>query len=153
MKSALADCGFQAALRKTSRMSSRARPAVSEIPLPASSTFSTGLLSLTVCPRGGALYTANAGNTDNQTDPGDDGAAWLDHGRPRTQGRFRYYQQFLLENKTRAIEGLIVSTGETPGIGFRNHTLPPSSTEGYSWTEQILWLEPQTEYAISPLYA
>lgn len=70
---------------------------------------------------------------------------WLDHGKPRTQGRFQYYQQFLLENKTRAIEGLIVSTQETPGVGLRNHTVPPASEYGYTWKERILWLQPETQ--------
>lgn len=81
-------------------------------------------------------------NYNNQTKPGEsENAEWIDKGRPRTQGQFRYYQQFLLENRTRPIEGLIVSTGDVPGIGFRNHTLPPSSAYGYTWEEDILWLE------------
>lgn len=55
-----------------------------------------------------------------------------------------YYQQFLLNSRVEAIEGLIVSSGEMPGIGFRNHTLPPESKNGYEWSEEILWLEPET---------
>lgn len=82
---------------------------------------------------------------NNQTRPGqDENTQWLDEGRPRTQGQFRSYQPFILDSKVQAIEGLIVSTGEKPGIGFRNHTLPPSSESGFTWTEQILWLEPET---------
>ncbi|KAK4501896.1 hypothetical protein PRZ48_007705 [Zasmidium cellare] len=84
-------------------------------------------------------------NYNNQTEPGEnENTQWIDKGRPRTQGQFRYFQQFLLENRTRPIEGLIVSTGDMPGIGFRNHTLPPSSAYGYTWEEDILWLEPET---------
>lgn len=83
-------------------------------------------------------------NYNNQTKPGEgENAEWIDQGRPRTQGQFRYYQQFLLEDRTRPIEGLIVSTGDAPGIGLRNHTLPPSSSFGYTWEEDILWLEPE----------
>ncbi|USW57257.1 hypothetical protein Slin15195_G105760 [Septoria linicola] len=83
---------------------------------------------------------------DNQTKPNPDSThVWLDHGKPRTQGRFQYYQQFFLENRTRAIEGLIISTQDTPGIGLRNHTLPPASEYGYTWKERILWLKPVTQ--------
>ncbi|GIZ41400.1 hypothetical protein CKM354_000470500 [Cercospora kikuchii] len=85
-------------------------------------------------------------NYNNQTEPErDERPRWVDAGQPRTQGKFQYYQQFLLENKTRAVEGLIVSTQTNlTGIGFRNHTLPPTSEYGYSWSEYILWLEPET---------
>lgn len=82
---------------------------------------------------------------NNQTRPEEDeNTQWLDEGRPRTQGQFRYYQPFILDSKVQAVEGLIVSTREKPGVGFRNHTLPPTSESGYTWTEQILWLEPET---------
>lgn len=82
---------------------------------------------------------------NNQTRPEqDENTQWLDQGRPRTQGQFRYYQPFILDSKIQAIEGLIVSTADKPGIGFRNHTLPPSSQSGYTWDERILWLEPET---------
>lgn len=82
---------------------------------------------------------------NNQTRPEqDENTQWLDEGRPRTQGQFRYYQPFILDSKIQAIEGLIVSTAEKPGIGFWNHTLPPSSESGYTWDEMILWLEPET---------
>jgi hypothetical protein len=74
-----------------------------------------------------------------------DGFGAFDQGRPFTHGLFRYFQQFTLENTTRPIEGLIVSTTDTPGIGLRNHTLPSiPSPYGYTWSEQILWLEPET---------
>ena len=69
---------------------------------------------------------------------------WVDGGHERTQGRFQYYQQFISNSKVEAVEGLIVSTTETPGIGFRNHTLPPASAHGRRWSEKILWLEPET---------
>ena len=61
-----------------------------------------------------------------------------------TQGRYYYYQQFLLDAKIQAIDGLLVSTLDVPGIGFRNHTLPVSSKYGCMWTEDLLWLEPET---------
>lgn len=84
----------------------------------------------------------NAG--EKKEPPLNDSSVWVDQGRLRTQGRFQYYQQFLLNSKIEAIEGLIVSTSDSPGIGFRNHTLPPPSQHKYIWTEEILWLEPET---------
>jgi len=84
-------------------------------------------------------------NYNNQTKPSEsENVRWFDEGRPRTQGRFRYLQSFVLNNKDEAIEGLIVSTTDRPGIGLRNHTLPSDSTLGYTWSEKLLWLEPET---------
>jgi hypothetical protein len=84
-------------------------------------------------------------NYNNQTEPSEsEDVRWFDEGRPRTQGRFRYLQSFVLNNKDEAIEGLIISTTDRPGIGFRNHTLPSDSTLGYTWSEELLWLEPET---------
>lgn len=48
-----------------------------------------------------------------------------------TRRAVTYYQQFLLNSKIEAIEGLIVSTIDNPSIGFRNHTLPPTSKNGF----------------------
>lgn len=74
--------------------------------------------------------------------PGEDeNVLRLDHGEVRTRGRFRYAQQMLSQNSTWAVEGLVVSMADTPGIGFRNHTLPPTSEVGYSWTEELLWMK------------
>ena len=70
--------------------------------------------------------------------------AWRDGGDPRTQGQFRFVKDFIAEPGVQAVEGLIVSTTDEPGIGFRNHTLPPSSEIGFKWTEDILWLAPET---------
>jgi hypothetical protein len=67
-----------------------------------------------------------------------------DHGKPRTQSEFQFFQDFIVDSRAQAVEGIIVSTDETPGIGFRNHTLPPSSEFGYAWSEDLLWLEPET---------
>ena len=75
-----------------------------------------------------------------------DSVIWTDGGRNKahTQGRFQYYQPFILNSRIEPVEGLIVSTTDTPGIGFRNHTLPPASEYGYVWAEDILWLELET---------
>ena len=76
---------------------------------------------------------------------------WVDHGQPRTQGQFRFSQDLIVDSQIQAIEGLIVSTlPDQPGIGFRNHTLPSSTALGYTWKEQILWLEPETKCEYQP---
>lgn len=68
----------------------------------------------------------------------------LDYGRPRVHGDFKIMQDFILSADIQLVEGLVVATAEKPGIGFRNHTSPPTSEHGYSWTEELLWLEPET---------
>lgn len=79
----------------------------------------------------------NADDSNNIT-------GFRDHGEPRTQSNFMFYQDFIVDSRTKPIEGLIVSTDDHPGIGFRNHTLPPSSEFGFVWAEDLLWLEPET---------
>lgn len=87
-------------------------------------------------------------NYNNKTQPAPhEHKVWVDRGHPGTQGQFQYYQPFILNARREAVEGLIVSTLDTPGqtgIGFRNHALPPSSEYGYIWREEMLWLEPET---------
>lgn len=50
----------------------------------------------------------------------------------------------VLNDAWEAIEGLIVNT-KTGGIGFRNHTTPPHLPFGSSWSEDLLFIEPETE--------
>jgi hypothetical protein len=52
----------------------------------------------------------------------------------------------ILDEKVEAIEGLIVDM-VAGGVGFRNHTapLPPSLPYGSMWTEDILFIEPETQ--------
>jgi hypothetical protein len=77
----------------------------------------------------------------NSTQPNE--TQWIDQGRPQTKGQYQYFQSFILNDRYEAVEGLIVDT-KAGGIGFRNHSMPPSSDTGYEWTEDILWIEPDT---------
>jgi hypothetical protein len=77
----------------------------------------------------------------NSTKPNE--TQWIDQGRPQTRGQFQYIQSFILDDRYEAVEGLVVDT-KAGGIGFRNHSMPPSSDTGYEWTEDILWIEPDT---------
>lgn len=77
----------------------------------------------------------------NSTEPTE--SQWVDQGRPQTIGQFQYFQSFIQDDRYEAVEGLILDT-KAGGIGFRNHSMPPSSDTGYEWTEDILWIEPDT---------
>lgn len=68
-----------------------------------------------------------------------------DQGRPRTVGTFQMYQSLILDDRYDIVEGLVVDTaGNTPGIGFRNHTIPTTLDDGAQWTEGLLWIQPET---------
>ncbi|KAL5344022.1 hypothetical protein BJX70DRAFT_405200 [Aspergillus crustosus] len=58
---------------------------------------------------------------------------------------YRTMSVVLLEEKVKLVEGLITDL-EDGGIGFRNHTAPNvASKYGTSWSEDILFLEPETQ--------
>lgn len=62
-------------------------------------------------------------------------------------GAFRLLESLSLDNTIRPVEGLVVD-GKSGGIGFRNHTLPTDpSRRGISWSEDLLFIEPEVECA------
>ncbi|KAF7553395.1 hypothetical protein G7Z17_g3631 [Cylindrodendrum hubeiense] len=67
-----------------------------------------------------------------------------DDGENVPGGRFRYIDSFAQDNDIRAVEGLIVD-GKSGGIGFRNHTLPVGHTRGATWSEDLLFLQPDVQ--------
>lgn len=56
---------------------------------------------------------------------------------------FRYLTSVILNDAIEPVEGLVVNT-KTGGIAFRNHTVPIGLKYGAEWTEDLLWLEPET---------
>lgn len=58
-------------------------------------------------------------------------------------GAFRQMSSMVLNNATEAVEGLVVDT-VNGGIGLRNHTVPPGFQHGASWSEDLLFIEPET---------
>lgn len=58
-------------------------------------------------------------------------------------GSYRPIITMILNNDIKAIEGLVVDT-KTGGVGFRNHTLPQGLSHGAIWTEDLLFIEPET---------
>jgi hypothetical protein len=49
----------------------------------------------------------------------------------------------ILDNNVQPIEGLIVDT-KVGSLGFRNHTIPAGFQHGATWTEDLLFIEPET---------
>ena len=58
-------------------------------------------------------------------------------------GNFRSMSSVVLDNDTQTLEGLIVDS-VNGGIGFRNHTIPPGFQYGVTWSEDILFMEPES---------
>jgi hypothetical protein len=83
----------------------------------------------------------NAGQLENY---GTNGTYQFNNGTGYYIGSFRPLSIMISDSKWQLVEGLIVDT-KRGGIGFRNHTVPPESTYGTTWTEDILFIEPQTE--------
>ena len=67
----------------------------------------------------------------------------FDHPTP-VEG-FQHVTSTVVEDEILAVSGLIIDARTvSPGIGFRNHSLPPSSPLGSQWQEDLLWLELDT---------
>jgi hypothetical protein len=56
---------------------------------------------------------------------------------------FRFLTSVVLNDAIEPVEGLVVNT-QTGGIAFRNHTVPVGLKYGAEWTEDLLWIEPET---------
>jgi hypothetical protein len=59
-------------------------------------------------------------------------------------GGYRQLTTLILDDAIEAVEGLIVDT-ISGGIGFRNHTIPSGIPLGVTWTEDLLFIEPETQ--------
>lgn len=57
---------------------------------------------------------------------------------------FRPIQSLVLEDQVTLVEGLIVDM-VNGGIGFRNHSAPPLDGYGSKWSEDILFIEPESQ--------
>ena len=69
--------------------------------------------------------------------------SYIDNGDVYVVGAFQALETFLLDGQYRIIEGLIVDA-INGGIGIRNHTVPTGLDLGAEWTEDILWITPET---------
>ncbi|KAF7547899.1 hypothetical protein G7Z17_g7418 [Cylindrodendrum hubeiense] len=68
----------------------------------------------------------------------------LNNGTPVAVGTFRLLESLALGGEMRAVEGLVVD-GKNGSIGFRNHTLPTGYSRGVTWSEDLLFMEPEVE--------
>ncbi|KAF2123035.1 hypothetical protein BDV96DRAFT_681620 [Lophiotrema nucula] len=58
-------------------------------------------------------------------------------------GDYHPVTSVIQDNHPRVVEGLVVDA-QTGGIGFRNHTIPLGLSHGALWTEDLLFIEPDT---------
>ncbi|KAK1830670.1 hypothetical protein QBC39DRAFT_353599 [Podospora conica] len=71
---------------------------------------------------------------------------YINKGKGVVQGDFRTVETLLVEPGLHVREGLVIDTRDaSPGIGFRNHTIPLGSHQGATWSEDLTWLEPVTK--------
>lgn len=68
---------------------------------------------------------------------------FFDDKEPYVAGVYRGVDNLIPRENITIAEG-VVADMESGGIGFRNHTLPSGLTDGASWDEDLLWLEPDT---------
>ncbi|KAH0845116.1 hypothetical protein AYO21_01623 [Fonsecaea monophora] len=66
-----------------------------------------------------------------------------DNGSAYPVTAYRQISTMVLEDDYLAIEGLVVDM-KNGGIGFRNHSAPPVSPFGSAWSEDLLFVEPES---------
>jgi hypothetical protein len=71
------------------------------------------------------------------------GGPKIDNGTARTVGTYQQLSSFVLSDAILAVEGLVVDM-KNGGIGFRNHTAPMLRQLGSTWTEDLLFVVPDT---------
>jgi hypothetical protein len=85
---------------------------------------------------------------------------YIDNDELGVVGGFRPLATFILDDQYSIVEGLVVDS-VNGGLGFRNHTIPVGLELGAIWTEDILWITPETgctatnlslHFSISPDY-
>ncbi|KAJ8118695.1 hypothetical protein OPT61_g386 [Boeremia exigua] len=60
-----------------------------------------------------------------------------------TKGTYQPLSTMVLSDSYLVVEGLVVDM-KNGGIGFRRHSAPPPRTHGSSWSEDLLFTEPET---------
>ncbi|KIJ28520.1 hypothetical protein M422DRAFT_189643 [Sphaerobolus stellatus SS14] len=61
-----------------------------------------------------------------------------------TYGSVGIVESFILREDMFIVDGLVVDLGDSPGVGLLNHTIPTNIPHGATWSQDILWLEPET---------
>ncbi|KIV99780.1 uncharacterized protein PV09_08586 [Verruconis gallopava] len=68
----------------------------------------------------------------------------INQGKKYAIGSFNQFNTLFLNGGLQLVEGLVVDA-ESGGLGFRNHSVPIDSPFGATWTEDILFIEPETQ--------
>ena len=68
----------------------------------------------------------------------------VNHDHPYVVDTFRNLNTMILDDAIEAVEGLIVDT-KNGAVGLRNHTVPTSMQYAADWTEDLLFIEPETQ--------
>ncbi|SPO07211.1 uncharacterized protein DNG_09905 [Cephalotrichum gorgonifer] len=66
-------------------------------------------------------------------------------GETFAHGDFHFIENLIPQDTIHLKEGLVVDMRDTPGIGFRNHTVPVGLEHGGIWSEDLTWVEPVTQ--------
>ncbi|KAL5359230.1 hypothetical protein BJX96DRAFT_174174 [Aspergillus floccosus] len=107
------------------------------IPQPLVDIFGSGRGTASIAPTVSSIWDIQWRNYEFQQFPE------VNNGAVFQVGAYRQMEIMALSNRVEVVEGLIVDT-RTGGVGFRNHSLPPSQSQGSKWTEDVLFVEPQT---------
>ncbi|KAK5038336.1 hypothetical protein LTS07_001806 [Exophiala sideris] len=73
-----------------------------------------------------------------------DNNQYIDNNATRPVGRLEVLPSVILDSTYHIVEGLIIDSF-AGGVGFRNHTVPAGLELGATWTEDILWVVPETK--------
>lgn len=68
----------------------------------------------------------------------------INHGKGYPLSQLRPIRSLIADRGYQLVEGLVVDL-EAGGIGFRNHSAPPWQLWGSEWTEDLLFIEPETQ--------
>lgn len=112
------------------------------IPQHVKDTFQSGLA--TMGPSVSSLFDIQSRYIvlSQTTQPGQ--SVPVDNGTAYPVCQLRPIQSLILDHDYRLVEGLIVDL-QNGGIGFRNHTAPAWRPQGSEWSEDLLFIEPETQ--------
>jgi hypothetical protein len=114
----------------------------SKIPQAVLNAFESGLVGLEPSVSGPfnieyRSYVKSQLDIDGKGIPIDNGTV------PYTKGAYQPLSTRILDDDISVVEGLVVDM-KTGGIGFRNHSAPTRQPFGSTWTEDLLFISPET---------
>lgn len=69
---------------------------------------------------------------------------YKNNGSTRLVGGYRPVTSVILNDRIEIVEGLVADAESGRGVGFRNHTLPVGLKHGGTWSEDLLFIEPES---------